>query len=425
MNVTNLNIAPKSLGNKPIEANTSASLESRDDPNNFANALKSQEKFFKEPKTKEELPTAQQSIEKQPSDTKVKANADDSHQELSALLEKYLPPATEDKEAPMTADLGSTLAALTDGQAAAVPNNPPVDDGHQELAALIEKHLPPATEDKEAPSADLGSTLAILTDGQAAAVPINPPVDVSVTQDLSSAMALTGLAFAKPAPEQVKLTISVEDVTPKVSLQKATILGQSAQVSQGADLPSTDNAETFKQTLVSLAGAEQKAPEISTEMLPPPKPVDTRMDSPIITRPLNHPGWSKDLGEHIIWMNNKDISAAEIKLNPAHLGPISIRIDVGQDNQTSILFTAQHAETKEALESSIPKLKEMLLGQQLNLVNVNISQNSSSNNGRPSSQAFYGTPGNSNNPNPETFSTPLDLSESDQVINKGLLSLYA
>ncbi len=375
MNVTSLNVAPKPSGNKPIEANTSPSLENSDNPNNFANALKSQEKFFKEPKTKEELPTAQQSIEKQPSDTEVKANADD-HQELTSLLEKYLPPATEDKEAPSAAGLEPMLAVLTDGQAAAVPNN--------------------------------------------------PPVDVSVTQDISSAMALNGLAFAKPVSEQTKLTISVEDMTPEISLQKATILGQSAQFSQGVDLPSTDSAETFKQTLVSLAGSEQKAPEISTEMLPTPKPIDTRMDSTAITKPLSHPGWSKDLGEHIMWMNNKDISAAEIKLNPAHLGPISIRIDVSQDNQTSILFTAQHAETKEALESSIPKLKEMLLGQQLNLVNVNISQNSSSNNGRPSSQPFYGTPGNPNNLNPDT--TPnlqLDLGEHGQVVSKGLLSLYA
>jgi len=59
-------------------------------------------------------------------------------------------------------------------------------------------------------------------------------------------------------------------------------------------------------------------------------------------------------------MNNKSISAAEIKLNPAHLGPISVRIDVNQD-QATIMFTAQHADVKEAIEASIPKLREMLV----------------------------------------------------------------
>ena len=123
-------------------------------------------------------------------------------------------------------------------------------------------------------------------------------------------------------------------------------------------------------------------------------------------------------------MNNKDISAAEIKLNPLHLGPVSVRIDIGQDNQASISFATQHVETKEALESSLPKLREMLSNQNLNLVNVNISQNSGSNHGRQPEQAFPGMPGNSN-PNFETAADSLEAGESEVVVSKGLLSLYA
>jgi hypothetical protein len=66
----------------------------------------------------------------------------------------------------------------------------------------------------------------------------------------------------------------------------------------------------------------------------------------------------------------------------------------------------------------------MLLGQQLNLVNVNISQNSNSNNGRPPPQPFHGTPGN-HEPNLEAITNALEISEPDQVVSKGLLSLYA
>lgn len=405
MNVNSLNVAPKPSGNKPIDGSHVLSPEKRDDPNNFANALKSQDKFFKGTKHHEDPPQAQQSIEK-------RSNGNDAQDK----------PCKEPKPKEDAPKAQQSIEKRPNGGDVKANRE---NDNH-ELAALIEKYLPPATADKETPTANPAATLATLTNEPGTAAQNNPPADASsTTQDISNAIALTGLAFAKPTPEQAKLTISGENVAPEVSLQKATVLGQPMQASQPVNLPSADSSETFKQTLTSLAGSEQKAPEVSAEMLPTPKPIDTRMDSPAITKPLSHPGWGKDLSEHIIWMNNKDISAAEIKLNPVHLGPISVRIDMGQDNQASIQFTAQHAETKEALENSIPKLKEMLLGQQLNLVNVNISQNPSSNNGRPSPQPFYGTPGNPNNPNPESLPNPLDLSEHSQVVTKGLLSLYA
>ena len=143
----------------------------------------------------------------------------------------------------------------------------------------------------------------------------------------------------------------------------------------------------------SILGIEQATPGVTSDMIPLHRQIDNRTDSPAITRPLTHPGWSKDLGEQIVWMNNKAIPAAEIRLNPAHLGPISVRIDVNQD-QATILFTAQHMEVKEAIEASIPKLREMLGTQQLNLVNVNISQNSTSDQGRSQSQTFAKTPEN-------------------------------
>jgi flagellar hook-length control protein FliK len=81
-------------------------------------------------------------------------------------------------------------------------------------------------------------------------------------------------------------------------------------------------------------------------------------------------------------------------------------------------------EVKEALEASIPKLREMLNSQQVNLVNVNISQNPGSNHGRQASQPFHSANG-SQTPNYEAGANPLEHIEADQIISKGLLSLYA
>jgi len=219
-------------------------------------------------------------------------------------------------------------------------------------------------------------------------------------------------------------------VASEVYLQKETVLRQSIQSEQGFNLQSLENAETTKQPLTlekqsTLLGLEKATPEVTTELLQTYRPIDNRTESPAIAKPLTHPGWSKDLGEQIIWMNNKDIAVAEIKLNPLHLGPISVRIDVNQEHQATIMFTAQHAETKEAIEASIPKLREMLATQQLNLVNVNISQNSSPDHGRPQSQPFQKTPEN-HEQNVESINDTIEKSGLGQVVvGKGLLSIYA
>lgn len=104
---------------------------------------------------------------------------------------------------------------------------------------------------------------------------------------------------------------------------------------------------------------------------------DMKADVPALTRPLSHPNWNQEVGERIIWMNNRGISSAEIRMNPENMGPITVRIDVDTQQQTSVSFTAQNADVRTALEASIPKLREMLNSQNLNVADVNVSQQSS------------------------------------------------
>ena len=162
----------------------------------------------------------------------------------------------------------------------------------------------------------------------------------------------------------------------------------------------------------------------------------TKAEIPAMTQPFNHPEWQNEFSERIVWMNNKSISAAELKINPQHLGPVSIRIDMNQD-QASIGFTAQHASVREAIEAAIPKLREMLSGQQLNLAEVNVSQQDFSEQ-RQQAQNFFQGGQKQNDPQSETFTlddsnhesieTALDLTEEIErgraVSSNGLLNTY-
>jgi flagellar hook-length control protein FliK len=103
---------------------------------------------------------------------------------------------------------------------------------------------------------------------------------------------------------------------------------------------------------------------------------DNKVELVPMSRHFAHPEWGGEFADKVVWMHRQVVPAAELNLNPRHLGPISIRIDVSQD-QTSVAFVAQHAVVKEAIEAALPRLREMLGEQKLNLVDVNVSQQQS------------------------------------------------
>ena len=96
--------------------------------------------------------------------------------------------------------------------------------------------------------------------------------------------------------------------------------------------------------------------------------------APAITTPLGAGGWDQELGGRVQWMMAQGLQAATLHINPPHLGPIDVRIVMDQD-QASISFNAPHILTRDALEAFIPKLRDMLNDNGLNLANVNVASN--------------------------------------------------
>ncbi|GEM_PF-1554688 len=101
--------------------------------------------------------------------------------------------------------------------------------------------------------------------------------------------------------------------------------------------------------------------------------VENKAEIPAMTKHFANPEWNKEIGERVIWMHKQAIPSAELRLNPGHLGPINIKIDMSQD-QATVAFTTQHAAVKEAIDAALPKLREMFSAQQLNLAEVSVSQ---------------------------------------------------
>ena len=94
-----------------------------------------------------------------------------------------------------------------------------------------------------------------------------------------------------------------------------------------------------------------------------------------IPLPVQQNGWGEQLGNRVAWLANQQIQSAELHLNPPQLGPIDVQIRMA-DNQASVEFGAHHALVRDAIESALPRLREMFAAQGLNLADVNISHQS-------------------------------------------------
>jgi hypothetical protein len=240
--------------------------------------------------------------------------------------------------------------------------------------------------------------------------------------------------FIKPLFEEVKSNGAAVTAAPEDDTKQAGGFGQIIKEFQFPNVGSTEKSPPPKDASSNEAGlsvpdAANGPPRGMAELVQANRqPFENRADIPAMTKPLLHPDWNKDLGERILWMNSKELSAAEIRLNPEHLGPISVRIEMRND-QATIAFTAQHAAVRDVLEASLPKLREMMSDQQFNLADVNISQNASSGQHQQQQQSsFQQSPKHFEAGVQRTGSMAEAAEEPENgsvTVNKGLLNIYA
>ncbi len=79
----------------------------------------------------------------------------------------------------------------------------------------------------------------------------------------------------------------------------------------------------------------------------------------VVPNRVGSEGWSEAMAGRISLLVNQRISAARIHINPPELGPIEVRVNLNHD-QASVQFTSQSAQVRDALEQSIPRLRDML-----------------------------------------------------------------
>ncbi len=94
---------------------------------------------------------------------------------------------------------------------------------------------------------------------------------------------------------------------------------------------------------------------------------------------IHKPEGQQQLNEKIRWMVNARNTMAEIRLDPPELGSMQVRVNVAGD-AASVSFVVQSQQAKEALADAMPKLRDMLSEQGIELGDAQVRKDNSSSN---------------------------------------------
>lgn len=153
------------------------------------------------------------------------------------------------------------------------------------------------------------------------------------------------------------------------ALQAAVIAGDDARATP--TMPGqSETADVPVAASMPVQFSAQQAPERKGELTPPaPAPVaGTPLDDPVA---FGRRGFSSDLGDRVLWMATNNRQVAELRVDPPHLGPIEVRLSIDGE-QANVSLIAAHAGVREALQSSIPRLQDMIHSIGLELGNVSV-----------------------------------------------------
>ncbi|MBN7831678.1 flagellar hook-length control protein FliK [Stenotrophomonas maltophilia] len=330
------------------------------------------------------------------------------------------PPSTADSngQAPDERNAGAEAAT------AETPSLPPV--AVTPAGPGTEKDKPAATEDAPWPPPGLaGLVLAMpMPADPAAALPTTAaPALASDGSALPAAAPATNPTLPADAPATATTTPVAADAKPAAtSADDATALplpemilpGKRSERGEGSDVAAVGDRASTPLLHAPAAAAVQdlKAALAAGNAIfngePTPKPV------------LGDDGFDQAIGARLGWLADQKIGHAHIRLSPDDMGPVDVRLQLNGD-KVHASFSSPHVDVRQALESSLPRLRELLGEQGFQLAHADVGHQSPGGDGNaPGQPGGSGIIGDGE-PTPGDAS----VSSAQLIRQRGLLDAYA
>ena len=316
---------------------------------------------------------------------------------------------------------GKTTPRPSDGEAAATDATTSTPAVPATSAAADDKDAPASADDAPWPPLGLAGLMLAVPTGVDPA-PVLPPPAASDAEG----GALPSAALA-PAAAAVATNASQGAAAPAASApasaagdDEASGLPLPELVMSGKALDRADDGDSLQigdrappaplQPPLPAALQDLKAALASNAVFngePTPKPV------------LGDDGFDQAIGARIGWLADQKIGHAHIRLNPEDLGPVDVRLQMNGD-KVHASFSSPHVDVRQALESSLPRLRELLGEQGFQLAHADVGQQHSGD-GTPGSPAGGGGRGGDGEPSLGDTT----VSASQLIRQRGLLDAYA
>ena len=217
------------------------------------------------------------------------------------------------------------------------------------------------TEAAEVDTASILATLGLVTQqsAQSADQPAPAPVG-SAKSETTAGLAQVGTGIDAEKPIKA-------DTTPL------------AATADGADGPAKFAVATVATTekapaTESIAKGDEQARTISTLASHPA--ATAQRDAPLAVHAnIRDQSWSSEFSQKIVWLATADKQSAQLTLNPPQMGPIEISLSVDKGS-ASASFVSANQEVRDAIETALPRLREMFASAGIQLGQTNVSSES-------------------------------------------------
>ena len=265
-------------------------------------------------------------------------------------------------------DDGGTSGAAASTQPGSDPAGTPVDAIAWIAQALMPTSTPALPPTSAASAADSDADIAVGTSaanaagaGQSAATLLAASLarfnaandSQSEAANLATATATTSSTATATASGGVNMLADIQKLISGMTGASTTAADNDADAAPAT--PTTHSAATGDSNAATQAAAALQAAALTRS--------GGGVGSATLTiqAPVGSAAFADEVGARVTGLAQSGITQAQLQMNPADLGPVQVHITM-QAGQASVWFGATHADTRAALEQSLPRLRELFAG---------------------------------------------------------------
>ncbi|MBL0639500.1 flagellar hook-length control protein FliK [Aeromonas veronii] len=206
------------------------------------------------------------------------------------------------------------------------------------------------------------------TDSAAAPVMVAPQ---QVLAQAESQGPQAPLSTISAGIKQMEVT-GTDEVRKAVSLEVKPKAGEAEK----SLVATTSSSESSPTQTVQHGQNSQTQPQVADSRAPAAETTLRREPQNLPHLKLASQEAPAELHQKVNVMLAEKLQQAEIQLDPLGLGKMKIQIQMGADSQANVHFVVQHGQTREMLEQAMPRLRDMLAGQGIQLGQTQVQQQS-------------------------------------------------